>query len=513
MKQKWRFLFKDLTHPMGISVSPCRSIVFSVIAFAVILFSLYGQALNSAWQFDDITNIVNNTGLHLKSLSAEGVKKALFSDPGRPGGLYRPVACITFALNHYLGGLEVFGYHLVNLLIHVLCSIFLFLFIYQTLQLLSEGKKEAHKAYAIALLSSLFWAVHPIQTQAVTYHVQRMTSLSGLFYIMGMYFYARTKTSEEEKKPIFWIVLVVIAFVLAFGSKENAIMMPVSLVLYEVLVVGRSKPRKKMFVAIVLLGTTILLGMLYVQWKKGGLLFFLLEYEGRPFSLGQRLLTEPRIILFYVSLLLYPVPGRFSVAHSIELSTSLFSPASTWIAILVLICAVVLLILTAKRHPLISFSFLFFLLNHVVESTVLPLELVFEHRNYVPSMLFFLPFAVWFYKILERYRAIKVMQAVLSGFLIFVLIGFGHSTYLRNLDWKNPRTLWTAALLKAPDQLRVHHNLGLYYQEQGRTDMALEEYKKALESPVIHRKNEPFITNYHLGTLYSELGDRQQAKL
>ena len=502
-----------------LSIPPCdtsfphkREIGFSITVFAVFIFSIYANCFDCSWQLDDFTNITSNPRLHLEELSWETLKTALFSDPGQPGTLYRPVVSVSLALNHYFGGLDVFGYHLVNVLIHLATTLFLFLFVHQTLNLPFLKADYGRKSYSIALLTSLLWAIHPVQTQAVTYIVQRMTSLSGLFYVMSMYFYARTKTTGEGKKRVSLILLSFISFALAFGSKENAIMLPVSLLLYEALVVNRLWPRRKRNLAIILLGSTILLGMLYLHWRKGGVLFFLAEYEGRPFSLGQRLLTEPRIILFYISLLLYPVPGRFSIAHDLEISRSFFSPVSTGIAVLVIGFAVALLILQGKRHPLLCFSFLFFFLNHIVESTVLPLELIFEHRNYVPSMLFFLPFVIGFCRLLERDKAKKTMTFAMSAFVVFVIISLGHSTYLRNFTWKTPETLWTAALERAPNQLRVHHNLGLYYQNQGLTEKAMKAYNRALESRVTHRRNETFMTHYQLGRLYSELGDDQQAK-
>jgi tetratricopeptide (TPR) repeat protein len=265
-------------------------------------------------------------------------------------------------------------------------------------------------------------------------------------------------------------------------------------------------------VAIILLGSTILLGVLYLHWRRGGVLSFLTEYHDRPFSLAERLLTEPRIILFYVSLLFYPIPGRFSIAHDVEISSALFSPVSTAVSILAIGGALVLLVLRARKYPLLSFSFLFFILNHVVESTVFPLELIFEHRNYVPSMVFFLPFVIGFCRLLERYRAKKTMTIALSALVVLFVIGSAHSTYLRNFAWKTPETLWSAALQQAPDQARVHHNLGLYYQNRGLMEKAMTAYSRALKSPVRHRRNEAFMTHYQLGRLYSDLGDQGHAK-
>jgi len=195
-----------------------------------------------------------------------------------------------------------------------------------------------------------------------------------------------------------------------------------------------------------------------------------------------------------------------------EISRSLIDPPSTLLSILAIIGSVVLLILRARKNPLISFSFLFFFLNHLVESSVIPLELIFEHRNYVPSMMFFLPFALWFNALLNSRIRQWAIRPLASGLILFIVIFLGCSTYLRNMVWKNPGTLWTDALQKAPDQLRVHHNLGLHYHEQGFKQEALSHYLQALRSPVTHRKDEPVGAYYQLGKLYGEMGEYEKAK-
>jgi Tfp pilus assembly protein PilF len=216
--------------------------------------------------------------------------------------------------------------------------------------------------------------------------------------------------------------------------------------------------------------------------------------------------------LFYVSLLIYPLPDRFSVAHTVEISRSLIDPPTTLLSILAITGSVVFLIFRARKNPLISFSFLFFFLNHLVESSIIPLELVFEHRNYVPSMMFFLPFALWFNSLLNFRIHQWAIKPFASGLILFIVLFLGYSTYLRNLVWKNPGTLWGDALQKAPDQLRVHHNLGFYYQERGLKQEALSHYQQALRSPVINRKDEPVGTYYQLGKLYGEMREYEKAK-
>lgn len=497
------------------TLSPRLRAFLTVCLFGVLVFLIYSNSLDCSWQFDDITNITNNKYLQIEDLSLHSLRRTLVADPGRPGAIYRPVACLTFGLNHYFGELQVRGYHLVNIVIHLLSSIFLFLFILHTLNSFSSDSEYASRSYFIALMAALMWAIHPIQIQSVTYIVQRMTSFAGLFYVLSLYLYAKGRTNRIKGVKVVCFSLCAVSFALGFGAKENAVLLPVSLVLYEILVIQKGNSafiRRRMKGILLILAGVVFLSVLYLHYWRGGVFSFLEGYEDRPFSLSERLLTEPRIILFYVSLLIYPMPHRFSVAHSMEISRSLIDPPSTLLSILAITGSVVFLILRARKNPLISFSFLFFLLNHLVESSAIPLELIFEHRNYVPSMMFFLPFALWFNALLNSRIRQWAIRPLASGLILFILIFLGCSTYLRNIVWKNPGTLWTDALQKAPDQLRVHHNLGLYYHETGLKQEALSHYLQALRSSVIQRKDEPVGVFYQLGQLYVEVGEYEKAK-
>jgi protein O-mannosyl-transferase len=182
-----------------IGISHCRKVVFAFLSLAIILLAVYGNSFNCSWHFDDEPNITENPNLHMTKLTWEQVNKALKSDRNNPHFFYRPVACLSFALNHYFGGLDVFGYHLVNLMIHFLSSVFLFLFIFNTLHLPSLRERYSSNAYAIALLATVLWAINPIQTQAVTYIVQRMASLAAMFYILSMYFYLKARTADQAR--------------------------------------------------------------------------------------------------------------------------------------------------------------------------------------------------------------------------------------------------------------------------------------------------------------------------
>jgi tetratricopeptide (TPR) repeat protein len=480
----------------------------------ILIFSIYGNTFDCSWHFDDEVNITDNPNIHLKELSWKSIKRALFSGRADPSALYRPVSCLSFALNYYFGELDVLGYHLVNTLIHFLASVFLFLFIYHTLNLPALRTKYADNAYPIALLATLLWAINPVQTQAVTYLVQRMASLAGMFYIMSMYFYLKARTHVKGGQKVLLFMLCFSCFLLALGSKENAIILPLSLSLYEILLLQkttRENLRKNLRIFLVVAGAIFILGFAYIYVRGGNIFYFIGDYDVRPFTLWQRLLTEPRVIIFYISLLFYPMPHRLNIAHSIQISTSLLEPITTLLSILLIVGAIVCTMIIARKRPLLSFCVLFFFINHLVESTIFALELIFEHRNYIPSMLLFLPVAIGFWNLLKRYSMKKSMKFIISLFIILLLIGLGHSTFMRNFTWKNEKSLWIDAVDKTPDIPRPHHNLGKYYQDIGDYKNAILEYEKALDKPENNRKDGAFVTYYNLGKIYGDLKDSKKA--
>jgi protein O-mannosyl-transferase len=193
------------------------------------------------------------------------------------------------------------------------------------------------------------------------------------------------------------------------------------------------------------------------------------------------------------------MPHRLSIAHSFELSTSLFEPVTTFFAILFVFGLIAFSLAIARKRPLFAYCILFFVVNHLIESTIFSLELVFEHRNYLPSMLFFVPIAAGLCYLLDHFAYRKRMKYVLCAFIVLLLVGLGHSTFMRNFTWKNEESLWIDASEKAPGEFRVHHNLGKFYQDYGFNQEAIEEYKKALAAPSGHRKGEIIVTHYNLG--------------
>ena len=464
-----------------------RRIALILLFLTIVL--IYLNSFDAAWHLDDRPNILNNRGLHITNLQPGSLMRTFFTSPDSGGTitnrLYRPIPCLTFAINWYFGKDRVFGYHVVNVLVHFLTAYLLFLTILNILKSPNLINHYQGKEPFIAFLTAVLWAINPVQVQAVTYIVQRMASMAAMFYILGIYFYIKTRQNQYPLKRILLLFSCVLSFIFALGSKQNTATLPFALLLIEIICfqdLNSQGVRRAFFGGSIAGG--VLLVVLSVWLFVPGNPFLLIEgFQSRPFSLYERLLTEPRIVLFYLSLIFYPLPYRLSIEHDITISTSLFEPWTTFPAILFHLVLIGIGLSQIKKRPLLALAILFFYLNHVIESTIIPLELIFEHRNYLPSLFLFLPVAAGFKKLLDIYQAKnKVFRSVLlySSVLIIIIIGAG--TYIRNMAWATERTLWEDAIHKAPNSHRPLHNLAwAYYTKIGQYDKAIELYKKSLD--------------------------------
>lgn len=453
-----------------------RKYAFAFIALFVFLIIIYGNSFHCEWQFDDKPNIVENKNIFLKTLDWPDIKKTFYEPRG--DGISRPLSYFSFALNYYFDKLNVFGYHIVNFIIHYLSSVFLFLFIYNTLKLSTVRERYEPASYSIAILATFFWAASPMQVTAVTYIVQRMASMSGLFYIMAMYFYLQGRTANRPWKCVLFWGLCVLSAASGLGTKENAVILPVSIWLYDLLLIQgatRENIKKNLKPAVLVILLVLAAGLLYTDISS-----LLTGYKNRPFTLTERLLTEPRIIIFYITLLLYPISSRLTLIHDIEISSSLLTPWNTLPAITVIILTVVLAGYFSRKRPLISFCILFFFLNHIVESSFLPLELIYEHRNYIPSMFFFVLIAIFMLCVIDCFSYKKTIQFTMVAVFTFLLAAQGHTVFVRNTIFKHPLLLWSDNVEKTPTLSRPFNNLGATYWDRGFYDEAYESYSRAL---------------------------------
>ena len=489
------------------------------LLFFIFVFGAYSSNDNASWHFDDYPNIVNNPRIHLRDFKCKNVKEALFAsyDDGKYSGqqLYRPVSMLSFALNWYMGKDNVFGYHIVNNVIHLVTTCFLFLTILNLLMSPNLKGKYQGSEYVVAFLSAVLWAVNPIQTQAVTYIVQRMASIAAMFYIIGIYFYLKTRLSPPGYKRFLFIVGSLLGFILALGSKENTVTFPIAVAMIEILFfqdLSEKDSRRKMIASLVFVGVSMA-GILMILYINGYIPNVLKGYEKRAFTLNERLMTESRIIMYYLSQIFYPMTSRLSLVHDIKISTSLFKPWTTIPSILAIISLLGIGFSQTIKKPIIAFSIFFFFINHIIESTIIPLELIYEHRNYLPSFFLFFPVAtglIWMIDYFKKKNSfIQKLLVVSTAILLFSLCA---STIVRNRAWATEKTLWEDCIIKAPGLTRPYHNLALYYyQANGYMKKAMEYYNMALTKRFLKTKAEYAWTLNNMAVILCGNGDHKNS--
>ena len=416
---------------------------------------LYSNTLESPFIFDDAPNIERNSLVNIQDLAPEKLWQVATSSPIK----WRILPNLSFALNYYFGGSDSTGYHLVNIIIHIAVTFVLYLLAKTTLGLPGLANRF-QRTGEIAFAAALLWAVHPLQTNAVTYIVQRMTSMAALFFLLALLCYVKARISKDNSRRIILFIGATLLGVMALFSKENSGMLPVMILGYEFFLLPghdrKGQNRKKLL----LLTGGALVVFLLICWLFLGsdpLSGVLGGYGAREFTLGQRLLTETRIVIHYLSLLVLPLPGRLNLAYDYQLSTGLFTPPETLLAIIGLVGLTSLIFSLYKKDRLTAFAIFWLLGNLAVESTFIPLELIFEHRMYLPSMFLILAGVAWLYRLTINKK--KTARLIIIGVLLLLSL----FTWQRNSVWKNEITFWTDVTQKSPGSLRAHSNLGLAY--------------------------------------------------
>jgi Tfp pilus assembly protein PilF len=498
------------TLPININFPESKKYFFTFVALLAALLIIYSNSFHGDWHFDDFSNIVNNPHTQVKSFSWPDIKYYVYDI--NQNRLWRPLPVLSFALNYKSGGMDVFGFHVVNFIIHYLTCVFLFLFIYNTLRLPRLKDQYENIAYPVALLATFFWALNPVWVTCVTYIVQRYTSMAGLFYIMSMYFYLKGRTSAHLSKrsypSILFFILSITSGLAAMLSKENAAMLPVGILLFDLfLIQGVTNENIKKGVKISALPFLLILiiGFIYTDGFSNFLGFRDLSagYKIRGFTMAQRLLTEPRVILFYLTLLFYPISSRLTFLYDFEVSRSVMQPWTTLPSILSILLIIGFAFYIARKRPLISFCIIFYFLNHIIEGSIFNLELIYDYRNYLPSMLLFIPFAEFIIYAIDYFSYKKLIQIIVALGIAIIIFGLGDITYSRNKIFSDDFLLWFDNIDKSPGLSRPHAMVGSIYCNYNEKEKGLKEYKKAMTLNNFGGSNVSLaLQEYNLGLLY-----------
>ncbi len=485
-----------------------RKYLFAIISLSLAAFIIYSNSLSVEWHYDDHINILENQNIRLTDISLANLQNTFYVD----GRLLRPLAYLSFAINYYFGQYQVFGYHLVNLLIHIITSLVLFTLIFQTLHLPTIKDEYQDRAYSIALLSAFLWAVHPIQVHAVTTIVQRMASMCGMFYVLSMLLYLNARLSRKRSNAALFYFFALCAGIVSLGTKENAIMLPVCLFFYDFILIQGLKKVKNLRQILIFCS---IIAALFVAVS-----FFYLDfssipnsYGDRPYTLLERLLTEPRIIVFYISLILYPLSSRMTLLHDPAISHSLFDPWTTLPAIIFITTAIILALRFAAKKPLLSFCVIFFFLNHVVEGSFIALELIYEHRNYIPSMFIFIPVSMAILHIIRYFSYSHTLKYLFVFSFSFLMAMLAHTVYYRNQIMNTEIGLWLANIEKSPRLSRVHNNIGQYFWNKGQLEKACVSFSTAYSLNREMNRNQYGLIAFNLGNCFFNLKmDFEKAK-
>ncbi|WNB77233.1 tetratricopeptide repeat protein [Methylomonas koyamae] len=424
------------------------------LAIMVSVFGAYLPGKSGPFLADDFPNIVDNSGIQLRSLNRDELSAA-WSANNNSGPLKRPLASLSFALNYYFSGQQFnpISFRLTNIALHAVNGILLFFCV----RCLIRAHDKFAPAEVLAFWSALIWVLHPLQLTSVLYVVQRMNSLACLFMLAGFLVFLKGRMGLD--KPAGYILMwagTLSGTILGGICKENALLLPLLILVSEVTLLPAvdSKAMRDRLIAYYVI-TAVIPVFLIIGYYALFPNYLLQGYSVRDFTLTERLLTEARVLFYYLRLLFYPDNAELSLAHDdFLISTNLFSPKNTFLSVIGVLFLIGIAISSKvrKKYSFISFFVLWFFVGHLMESSVFPLELVYEHRNYIPSIGVVVGFVFVVYKVLEA-RASKLL---VNSFYISIAISVAFATYARAAVWSNANSFTYFEVRNHPESMRAN---------------------------------------------------------
>lgn len=449
----------------GAAFQFCMAALLVVSAWVV-----YQPGLNGPFIFDDYANIAGNRLVAIDRLSLRELAGAAHS--GAAGSLNRPLPRVTFALNYFFAGktFNPFAFKMTNLVVHTANILLVFLLLQKLFSIAprpGERRESAEvntRAVIVAALAAALWGLNPINLSSVLYVVQRMTSMSAFFVLAGIlgFVHGRILFRTSSARGMALMTGAIVGG-LALGSlcKENAVLLPLFAVVVELTFFSRrdltaeAKRYLMVYYAVILIVPTAA-GVAYLLSNPN---FIAGSYDSREFNLVERVLTEPRVLFFYLSLILAPSISRLGLHHDdIQLSTSLLAPPSTLFAVLAWGLILVLVIRGLRQRAIWAFGIAWFLAGHALESTVIGLELAYEHRNYVPAIGICAMVLYYLAALFERLRS-GIRMLVVTGFCMVLVFGF--VTHARAEIWKSRLSLFESLANHHPNSYRALAGLAI----------------------------------------------------
>jgi tetratricopeptide (TPR) repeat protein len=484
-----------------------------LLGLTLLVVAIYSNSFSVPFQFDDKPNIVD------KPLIKQLSNLLTFSGS-------RSVGFLTFALNYHFGRLDPFGYHLVNLLIHLINGGLVTLLVLllcrvadrspltpDSLRLTAASSSATPSAPLsaqwIALSTAALFMVHPVQTEAVTYIVQRFASLAALFYLLTVVCYLRWRISPAAKQRYLWYGAALLATVLAMKTKENTFTLPFMLLLVESVFFGLPSRRGWLGLLPFFLTLPIIpLSLHMIPFSPQGPLGKGKVVFARDFTDISRLdylFTQFRVIVTYLRLLVLPIHQTLDYDYPVYHSLFRLPVLVSFLGLLGLGGGALWLLLrkpaSSPAVRLAAFGVLWFFLTLSIESSIIPIrDVIYEHRLYLPGIGLFLAASALLFGA-PAGRRLRNAAAVAVGLVVVIL---AIATYERNTIWQSEQSLWQDVVRKSPNKARGHSNLGASFADQEQWTEALGEYQIAL---TLHPDRPTFTAiQTNMGNAYTSLG-------
>ncbi|MCW8876822.1 MAG: hypothetical protein OQJ89_15170 [Kangiellaceae bacterium] len=476
-----------------------------LLGLCLVTFLIYFSATGGPVLLDDYPNVVTNEELRIDKLSAAQLVKASDSmnsaDSNRPPLTYRPISYLSFSLNYYFSGEFFPSIKSTNIALHLICGVLIYFLFIQLNQLLFDVNRRAQDAEPItpsddgkpmisidwkASIAAGFWLVHPLMVSSVLYGVQRMTILSALFSICAIisFIYFRKQLKQTSKGMFAGIASVSSLTLLAILSKENGILTLLVCGLIELCFFrlkfyrGISKAKLVTYLALLVIPFVFILGYLnIVYWGNTDSIF-----EYRRFDSHTRLLTQFRVMMDYLIWFVIPTEQLLIFHHDYyQISSDILSPISTLISMIFwgVVTIGAFYSVYFKKVIWLGFGILWFLAAHLIESTVINLELVFEHRNYFPYIGLSFSLVWGMFLVFDKLSVKSNLSLILAGILFILLPLF--LTNERVGHWQSMPKLIEHWYKNNPGSARAWVTVSSYYLEEKQFSEAVIALHKAHE--------------------------------
>ena len=454
---------------------PLKPLTYFHIGIIIILsLAVYGNSLYGKFLWDDKILIEDNAYVKDFNNIPKIFSENIGGGAAREIGFYRPFSIVTYTIDYSLWGLNVVGYHLSNIILHILVT----LSIYWLVNILFNDK-------FLSLLTAALFAVHPIHTEAISYISGRTDPLAALFMLLCFIFYIKYLNSKGIAK----CAIVLLSYILALLSRENSLILPILLLLYHF--AFKKKFNIKDFFPV------LVITFIYILLRLAALKHVLPQLSHPP--LVQRILGFFDAITNYLRLLLLPL----NLHMTYEYKLFSFVHPTVMLGAIISFSLLTYAFIKRKSDTLIPFSVFWFFIALLPVSNIYPLNAYMaEHWLYLPSIGFFLILA----KGLNPAYKSKGFQVILTAFIISILVFYSFLTVKQNNYWREPIAFYKRTLIYVPHSLRVYNNLGTAYANIGKYKEAVESFKKALE---INPKDAH--VHFNLGNAYKAIGEHEKA--